>query len=282
MLDQSPEQALRPAPAAPPPPAGPGTAVIAPQAPVSTPISELQGLSYRELQSRLSELRSQRSDLASRREALASNYENSSGANREGMGARLTELDNNIVMYEREIAAVGREMAVKVPQRGVTSVPPGGNNRPYDEEDMAGAVFGTFLTTTLVLFFVMRRFMRRKYAGSPADSRSQPNMVQSHQRLDRIEQAVDTIAVEIERISENQRFMTRLMTETQLGATLNEVRKSTELAKEAAGASASLARKKAAPAGRPFSFFTPAGAECYLMTPSSLFAPVPFAISSMV
>ncbi len=62
----------------------------------------------------------------------------------------------------------------------------------------------------------------------------QQNMIGSNELLDRIEQAVDTIAVEIERVSENQRFMTRLMTETQLGATLNEVRKSTELAKSAA------------------------------------------------
>src|SRR5262249_28306457 len=32
-------------------------------------------------------------------------------------------------------------------------------------------------------------------------------------RLDRIEQAVDTIAIEVERISEGQRFVTRLMAE---------------------------------------------------------------------
>lgn len=225
-------QGLLPAPPAPPP--AQGSAVIAGEVPVGTPISQLQGLSYRELQARLSELRNQRSDLASRREALASNYENSTGANREGMGARLTELDNNIVMYEREIAAVGREMAVKAPLRGSNTGQQTGNTNPYNDDDMAGAVFGTFLTTTLVLFFVMRKFMRRKYGGGRMASPTQPDMIQSNERLDRIEQAVDTIAVEIERVSENQRFMTRLMTETQLGATLNDVRKSTELAKSAA------------------------------------------------
>jgi hypothetical protein len=36
---------------------------------------------------------------------------------------------------------------------------------------------------------------------------------ESSQRLERIEQAVDAIAIEVERISEAQRFQTRLMTE---------------------------------------------------------------------
>jgi hypothetical protein len=79
--------------------------------------------------------------------------------------------------------------------------------------------------------------MRKKYAGLPANSRQQPNLIASNERLERIEQAVDTIAVEVERVSENQRFMTRLMTETQLGDTIKDVRKSAELAKSAAESS---------------------------------------------
>jgi hypothetical protein len=84
--------------------------------------------------------------------------------------------------------------------------------------------------------FFMRRFFRRRYGGNRMNmgSPTQQNVIQSNERLDRIEQAVDTIAVEIERVSENQRFMTRLMTETQLGSTINDVRKSAELAKSAA------------------------------------------------
>jgi hypothetical protein len=192
--------------------------------------SDLAQLSYNQLRRRLEELRNQRADIASRRQNLAESYETATGANREGMGQRLQMLDNNIVIYEAEIAAVGREMAAKAPSRVTesTAPPPGG----YREEDIAGAVFGTFLTTALVLGFFMRRFFRRKYGRMP--SPSQPNLIASSERLDRIEQAVDTIAVEIERVSENQRFMTRLMTETQLGSTIADVRKSAELAKSAA------------------------------------------------
>jgi hypothetical protein len=42
----------------------------------------------------------------------------------------------------------------------------------------------------------------------------------SEQRLARLEQAIDSVAVEVERISESQRFMTRLLTESSTGALL--------------------------------------------------------------
>jgi hypothetical protein len=41
-------------------------------------------------------------------------------------------------------------------------------------------------------------------------------------RLERIEQAVDTIAIEVERISEGQRFVTRLMAERPSAAASNQ------------------------------------------------------------
>lgn len=40
-------------------------------------------------------------------------------------------------------------------------------------------------------------------------------------RLERLEQAVDTIAVEMERVSEGQRFMTKIMTQAAPGANAN-------------------------------------------------------------
>jgi hypothetical protein len=224
-------------PSAPPPPAQ-GSGGLLAGAPVDplapTPASELAKLSYSELRQRLNTLREQRSDLASRREALASGYEGATGANKEGMGARLQTLDNNIVMYEKEIAAVGRELAVKSGQRGAYTSDPGSqsNSNQFNDGDMAGAVFGTFLSTMLIATFVARRYVRRRTGRMPAANT--PNMLASNERLDRIENAVDSIAVEIERVSENQRFMTRLMTETQLGDTLKDVRKSTELARNAA------------------------------------------------
>jgi hypothetical protein len=72
--------------------------------------------------------------------------------------------------------------------------------------------------TGLVLFFItlmvigwpiaraMGRRIDRRSAGAPA-------MPDSEARLARIENAVEAIAVEVERVSENQRFATRLLSE---------------------------------------------------------------------
>jgi hypothetical protein len=52
------------------------------------------------------------------------------------------------------------------------------------------------------------RFQEAKYkGGSPSLSSA------TEARLERIEQAVDSIAIEVERISENQRFTTKLLSD---------------------------------------------------------------------
>jgi hypothetical protein len=47
-------------------------------------------------------------------------------------------------------------------------------------------------------------------------SMTQQGMASSDQRLARVEQAVESIAIEIERISEGQRFVTKLLSERAL------------------------------------------------------------------
>jgi hypothetical protein len=42
------------------------------------------------------------------------------------------------------------------------------------------------------------------------------------QRLERMEHAIDTIAIEMERVSEGQRFITRILSEGRAGAALSE------------------------------------------------------------
>ena len=240
MVETQQQPSPPPAAAAPPPPttagqAGPGTAVAAPDAPTGT--LDLSKFSLSDLRRMRSELSNQRADLASRRTATAEAYESGTGANREGMGERLRLLDNNIMLYENEMVRVGREIAARGGEASVAQ-PTGQIPSNYmSEDDAAGMAFGFSFATLILAVFFTRRFMRKKYAGLPANSRQQPNLIASNERLERIEQAVDTIAVEVERVSENQRFMTRLMTETQLGDTIKDVRKSAELAKSAAESS---------------------------------------------
>jgi hypothetical protein len=195
--------------------------------------ADLTKFSLPQLREMHNELSSQRSELSSRRSATAESYEAGTGANRDGMGERLRLLDENIMLYEREMVRVGTEIAHRGGGPGTLQDggPPMGPGMMHEDEAVFMA-FGFSVMTALLTIFFARRFFRKRYAGVTPGK--QPNMIASNERLDRIENAVDSIAVEIERVSENQRFMTRLMTETQLGDTIKDVRKSTELARSAA------------------------------------------------
>ncbi len=75
-----------------------------------------------------------------------------------------------------------------------------------------GIVFGTSAMVILVYPFVRawaRRMEDRNRSQVPAGVDA---------RLARIESAVDSIAIEVERISENQRFLTKLQTDKPLAS----------------------------------------------------------------
>ena len=68
--------------------------------------------------------------------------------------------------------------------------------------------FFAMVATIAVGFPLARAFARRMEHGSK--TKLAPEVAS---RLERIEQAVDAIAIEVERISEGQRFTTKLLTE---------------------------------------------------------------------
>jgi hypothetical protein len=207
------------------PPSQPSIASTPPAQPAAP---QLDGLSYQQLKARQDELLTQRQTLANRRQSIGSEYERASGANKAGLGDRIVTLDKSIVQMETDISALGQAMAKKAPY---TEQPPGGI-RHWRDTQVAGLGFFLFFGTVLFMNMFWRRVGPRRWAST---AHPMTNTPQSNERLDRIEQAVDTIAVEIERISENQRFMTRLMTETQLAGTIAQVRSSAEAAKSEVG-----------------------------------------------
>ena len=76
--------------------------------------------------------------------------------------------------------------------------------------EVAGPIGVAFVLAVLfpISLAYARRIWRRSTAPAAVAPRESP---ESAQRLARLEEAVDAIAVEVERISEGQRFMTKIM-----------------------------------------------------------------------
>ena len=159
------------------------------------------------LQAQREALSSQIVNVRERRNAIARAYERASGANRSGLEQQLRVLDDRILQLESDLAESGR-MAYQSPVVTTTGVV----TRPFLNLN-SGQVTG--ISIVFILFVLgplaasLGRLMWRR-SSKPA---MPPGWYDAAQRLERLEQAVDTIAVEVERVSEGQRFMTKIMTQ---------------------------------------------------------------------
>jgi hypothetical protein len=86
----------------------------------------------------------------------------------------------------------------------IAQVPP---FAPHAAADVTG--LGIVATTFLLLPFAVALAVRMLRRNAPPAL--PPQWHDQSARLERLEQAVDTIAVEVERISEGQRFLTKLL-----------------------------------------------------------------------
>jgi hypothetical protein len=75
-------------------------------------------------------------------------------------------------------------------------------------EEVAALGFASIISGTIIIVVAIRAWAARGRAKGQAEL---PKGLD--QRLERIEQAVDAIAIEVERISEGQRFTTKLLSD---------------------------------------------------------------------
>lgn len=165
------------------------------------------------LQNRRSELSRQLSSATSRRSDVAREITNNVNG-RPGLEARLAVLDERIVQLERDISQNGQLLAQAPPNLVEETAPPPvfpSSGRPVNVTLISMAFIVAVLGPLTVAWSLrMLHRLRRPVVPSLTSDDSE--------RLSRIETAVDSIAVEVERISEGQRFVTKLMSEPhQLG-----------------------------------------------------------------
>lgn len=198
---------------------------IAPQTPVpagtpviaggSAPVAVTRALTIEDiltLRGRRDELSNQLTSAAGRRRSLASELNRTADpAARAGLEARIGVLDNRMVQLESDIAETGRVLSSDGASRVAATAPAtrifGMAINPNDVSPLIGGFM--FLVMMPIAVGVGRMFWKR---GNRITSLP-PVVTQNAERMVRLEQSVDAIAVEIERISEGQRFVTKLLSE---------------------------------------------------------------------
>jgi hypothetical protein len=157
-----------------------------------------------------SELASQLSNVTNRRSELVQELRSApDGVARTGLEDRMKILDQRIIQIESDLAITGQQLAAAPGDMvafATRDSPSSGGGDDW-EEGMAVGTFFSLLAVALIWGF--RRFRRRK--EKPARKSELPS--DSAQRLERLEQGMEAIAIEIERVSEGQRFVTKLLSE---------------------------------------------------------------------
>jgi hypothetical protein len=184
------------------PTSAPRAAVTLPGAGNPTAIYQAFRAQRRELTNQLDELQSTRSEISSQLEEIPAG-----SPERKALETRLTDVDQRIVTVDGMLAtnAVQLSQSAAVPG-AVVEAPRIVRQGPPDEAFVLG---GMFMVITLLPLSVA--FARRIWRRSAATITSLPRDLSD--RLTRMEHSIEATSLEVERIGEGQRFLTRLFTE---------------------------------------------------------------------
>jgi hypothetical protein len=163
------------------------------------------------MKARRDELSNQLSSATGRRRDIQKSLVGATGADKTGLEQRLGVLDARIARIEGDIEDNGRALA----SPSALTVSAG---EPFAWGPASGNSINANATPLLMMFMVFVLFPIAIGIGRTLwkrASRPQPSIPsETAHRLERMEQAMDAIAIEVERVSEGQRFMTRMFTES--------------------------------------------------------------------
>jgi len=164
------------------------------------------------LKARREELSNQLQSVDGRRSKVMSQLKQTSDPTAiKGLQDRLSLLDSRQLQLETDIQLTGEQLTS--PAAGMLATTSAG---PLAFGLGPSQVMTLSVLSVLFIFFPLaigasRAIWRRSSKPGPAPA----VFVESAQRLERLEASVDAIAIEIERISEGQRFVTKLLSESQ-------------------------------------------------------------------
>lgn len=198
-----------PTPAAAPVPAvvqvGKGTQVFVDGKPLGSPQAVYQAMVHQrdELGNQMERLKDERRDITNRLQG----EEPIATADKAGLEKRLGTIDGRIEALDKQIATADAQVASSAAIPGaIVERPPQIRPGPPEEVFILSGMF------IVVVFFPLSVALARRIwkRGTAAVAALPHDIVE---RFTQIDQAVESIAVEVERIGEGQRFITRVLSE---------------------------------------------------------------------
>ena len=159
------------------------------------------------------EMSNQLQSAQNRRERLINEIRTAPSGTEQGLLQQLQVLNDRIVRIERDIEVSGQTLRTGQVPVGLTIVPPPFTS-PSDVAER-GAALSVFVVVVVSTVFALRRWGRRRRRGSQSFSGERD------ERMERLEQAVDAIAIEVERVGEAQRYQTKLLAEANVMPAMN-------------------------------------------------------------
>jgi len=203
------------APAPPLPPAVPGGTIVSSRVLNNAPMSAQEVAALRARREVLSD---QLRSADGRRKELSRLVKNATGADKAGLEQRIGVLDARLARLENDIDETGKLLASAPAALATTRQAPdfGFTNQRGKMQDVIPivAILSVFVFFPMAIAMARNIWRRGSLPVSAGPDR------ESMQRLERMEQAMDAIAIEIERVSEGQRFVTRLLSEQRNGVAI--------------------------------------------------------------
>lgn len=178
----------------------------------NTPVAATRALTIQDimaLRARRNELSNQLTSVGGRRRTLANELRTTTDPSaKAGLESRIAVLDQRMIQIETDIAQTGQVLSSDAAARVAATIQ--ADSFLGLSPDYAAPLAGIFTIFVLgPLAFGAARMMWKRSSRPVLP----PGSAESAQRITRIEQSVDAIAVEVERISEGQRFVTKLLSE---------------------------------------------------------------------
>jgi len=174
------------------------------------------------LQAQRSELSSQLISANTRRNDLSRSLRSARpGPDQTGIETRISQLDARITSLEADIAESGRALAAApngLYKQTTTSTAPAYRYGQPSASQVTGMTIVGMFTIGLPLSIAFARLIFRR--GNRPPPPQIPKDISD--RLERMEQGIEAVAVEVERIGEGQRFVTQLMSDRAQRAALPE------------------------------------------------------------